>query len=277
MLGDNAAEFATPNDSMASATVDDGIDDFFIGGGNQQSSSGKEFSAFESSFPTIDAVRKKKKKPPLSDVHMALGAMMSTRFSNDGKRRARHREVPSPVPLQQLLTLPHYHHTTVDPRKQKPNQSGLSSIHPFITENPPPLNLFHNPSLNIFPLYARQWRTRRDQEIEQRAKLSASKKERTIASAKKWTDDFYEGYNRKKDQSIARSRKEAEAYIANREDTTAGGTSWERVAKLVDLSGKGTRGGAAGTGKERFRELLLGLKADKQAPGAGGYSSTLVD
>lgn len=129
----------------------------------------------------------------------------------------------------------------------------------------------------VTDLCNRQWRIRRDQEIEQRAKLSASKKETTIASAKKWTDDFYEGYNRKKDQSIARARKEAEAYVASREDTTAGGTSWERVAKLVDLSGKGTRGGAAGTGKEKFRELLLGLKADKQAPGAGGYSSALVN
>lgn len=145
---------------------------------------------------------------------------------------------------------------------------------------PPPSKSLYNPSLNFFfffPSITRQWRTRRDQEIEQRAKVSASKKEKTTASAKKWTDDFYEGYNRKKDQSIARARKEAEAYLANREDTTAGGTSWERVAKLVDLSGKGTKGGAAGTGKEKFRELLLGLKADKQAPGAGGYSSGLVD
>lgn len=49
------------------------------------------------------------------------------------------------------------------------------------------------------------------------------------------------------------------------------------MAKLVDLSGKGTRGGAAGTGKEKFRELLLSLKADKQAPGAGGYSGALVN
>lgn len=57
LLGDNAAEFATSSDNMASATVDDGIDDFFIGGGNQHSSSGKEFSAFESSFPNIEAVR----------------------------------------------------------------------------------------------------------------------------------------------------------------------------------------------------------------------------
>lgn len=59
LLGDNAAEFVTPNDTLASTTVDDGIDDFFIGGGNQQSSSGKEFLAFESSFPSIDAVSEK--------------------------------------------------------------------------------------------------------------------------------------------------------------------------------------------------------------------------
>lgn len=59
LLGENAAEFVTPNDTLASTTVDDGIDDFFIGGGNQQSSSfGKEFLAFESSFPSIDAVRR---------------------------------------------------------------------------------------------------------------------------------------------------------------------------------------------------------------------------
>lgn len=49
------------------------------------------------------------------------------------------------------------------------------------------------------------------------------------------------------------------------------------MARLVDLSGKGARGGAAGTGKEKFREILSGLKADKQAPGAGGYSGALVD
>ena len=40
---------------------------------------------------------------------------------------------------------------------------------------------------------------------------------------------------------------------------------------MVDLSGKGARGGAAGTGKERFREILIGLKKDKDAPGATGY------
>ena len=69
---------------------------------------------------------------------------------------------------------------------------------------------------------------------------------------------------------MAQTRKEAEEFMAGREDTSSGGTSWERIAKLVDLSGKGSKGGAAGTGKERFRELLVGLKKDEKAPGAGG-------
>ena len=70
---------------------------------------------------------------------------------------------------------------------------------------------------------------------------------------------------------MAKTRKDAEEFLANREDTSAGGTSWERIAKLVDLSGKGTKGGASGSEKARFRELLLSLKKDEKAPGATGY------
>jgi hypothetical protein len=58
--------------------------------------------------------------------------------------------------------------------------------------------------------------------------------------------------------------------MKSREDTTAGGTSWERIAKLVDLSGKGTVGGAAGSGKQKMRELLVSLRKDENAPGATG-------
>jgi hypothetical protein len=65
-------------------------------------------------------------------------------------------------------------------------------------------------------------------------------------------------------------QKEAEEFLAKREDTTAGGTSWERIAKLVDLSGKGATGGGEGSNKKRMREMLLSLKNDKEAPGVGG-------
>ncbi|KAF9890899.1 hypothetical protein FE257_005475 [Aspergillus nanangensis] len=116
----------------------------------------------------------------------------------------------------------------------------------------------------------REWRERRDADIARRAELSEEKKESTVKKAREDIDDFYVSYNNKTDKLRAQTRAEAEQFLANREDTSSGGTSWERIAKLVDISGKGTRGGAGGSGKERFRELLVDLKKDQNAPGAGG-------
>ena len=39
----------------------------------------------------------------------------------------------------------------------------------------------------------------------------------------------------------------------------------------MDLSGKGTKGGASGTGKEKFKEMLIDLRKDEKAPGASSY------
>lgn len=123
---------------------------------------------------------------------------------------------------------------------------------------------------NIYCTF-RAWRAQRDETLKRRSEEAASKKADTVKQAQQYIDDFYDNYNTKKEKSIAKTRKEAEEFLANREDTSAGGTSWERIAKLVDLSGKGAKGGATGTGKERFRELLTGLRKDEKAPGAGGY------
>lgn len=57
------------------------------------------------------------------------------------------------------------------------------------------------------------------------------------------------------------SRKEEEEFIAAR-DESAGGTAWERIANYVDISEKSTAGG----GPTRYRELLLSLKSDANAP-----------
>ena len=121
------------------------------------------------------------------------------------------------------------------------------------------------------PDVIREWRERRDLQIQHRDEVSHDRKQKTIQEAQQNIDDFYDNYNNKKDKEIAKTRKEAEEFLANRDDTTAGGTSWERIAKLVDLSGKGTKGGASGSEKARFRELLLSLKKDEKAPGATGY------
>lgn len=116
----------------------------------------------------------------------------------------------------------------------------------------------------------REWRDRRDLALKHRAETAEAKKQETIKAAQTAIDDFYENYNSKKDKGITGTRKEANAFLASRDDTTSGGTSWDRITKLVDLSGKGAKGGAAGTGKEKFRELLTSLKKDKDAPGASG-------
>ncbi|KXS99478.1 hypothetical protein AC578_3764 [Pseudocercospora eumusae] len=132
---------------------------------------------------------------------------------------------------------------------------------------------FQAPSYHEYeaePDVVREWRERRDLQIQHRDEVSASKKAETIKAAQEAIDEFYENYNNKKEKQIAQTRKEAEEFLKSREDTTAGGTSWERIAKLVDLSGKGTAGGAAGSGKAKMRELLISLRKDEKAPGASG-------
>ncbi|KIV90292.1 hypothetical protein PV10_07611 [Exophiala mesophila] len=116
----------------------------------------------------------------------------------------------------------------------------------------------------------REWRSKRDAEITRRDEASQRKKDETIATSQEDIDSFYESYNRKVDKQKAQTAKEAEEFLKNREDTTAGGTSWERIAKLVDLSGKGQSGGGDGSSKKKFRELLVSLKSDKNAPGVAG-------
>ncbi|KAJ5272754.1 Clathrin light chain [Penicillium angulare] len=116
----------------------------------------------------------------------------------------------------------------------------------------------------------REWRAKRDAEIARRAEVSNEKKESTVKKAQEDIDDFYVSYNNKADKHRAQTKAEADQFLANREDTSAGGTSWERIAKLVDVSGKGNVGGASGSGKERFRELLIDLRKDQEAPGASG-------
>jgi hypothetical protein len=117
----------------------------------------------------------------------------------------------------------------------------------------------------------KNWREKRDAQIAKRAEQFATQREETVKEARQNIDDFYENYNNKKEKGVNQTRKDAEQFLANREDVTSGGTSWERIAKLVDISGKGAKGGASGSGKERFRELLMSLRKDEKAPGAEGY------
>lgn len=115
----------------------------------------------------------------------------------------------------------------------------------------------------------KDWRERRNLAIQSREEIAAQKKEETETQAREAIDDFYENYNTKKERGINTTRKDAEDFLAKRDDTTSGGTSWERIAKLVDV--KGGKSGGSAEGKEKFRDLLVGLMKDENAPGAKGY------
>jgi len=199
LLGDDADQFATPNDSRMT-TVEDDDDDLLGGGAVSYGGEASGLQEFESSFPEIDT------------ANDALG------------------------------------------------QSGTIT---GATSYPPPTPQPIEESDVI-----REWRSKRTEEIARRDRISEDRKAATIAEARQAIDDFYESYNDKTAKNIAQTRKEAQEFLEKRDDTTAGGTSWERISKLVDLSGKGTAGSAAG--KERFRELLLSLRKDEKAPGASG-------
>lgn len=148
-------------------------------------------------------------------------------------------------------------------RRKRQNPSGKSiCCHSYAI-------LFHVSDFS-FSQHYREWRERRDADVARRTEVSNEKKEATIKKAREDIDDFYVSYNNKADKLRGQTRADAEQFFANREDTSAGGTSWERIAKLVDISGKGSRGGASGSGKERFRELLLDLRKDQNAPGVSG-------
>jgi hypothetical protein len=213
-LGDDAAQFATPGDNVATVADvedDDDDDDDLLGGGGGQTNGntgGEEMDMmgdFETSFPAVDT----------SNDAVAPGGTITD------------------------STLPY----------RAPSTS-------YEDEDSAPL---------------REWRERRDAQIQHIDERSAAKKSETVKAAQEAIDEFYENYNNRKDKQIAQTRKDAEEFLKNREDTTSGGTSWERIAKLVDLSGKGAAGGASGTSKARMRELLVSLRKDEKAPGATGY------
>ncbi|KAK9774242.1 putative Clathrin light chain [Seiridium cardinale] len=199
LLGDDAAQFATSNDSAAFVDTSDDL----LGGGGDASI---EQSQFQNQFPDINA-----------------GSELGPSGTITG-----------------------------------PSVSYNSGFQAQVEEEQEPEVI-------------KQWREKRDAGNAKRAEQFAQQKAETIKEAQQNIDDFYENYNNKKDKGIAQTQKEAEQFLASREDTVSGGTSWERIAKLVDISGKGQKGGANGSGKERFRELLMSLRKDEKAPGAEGF------
>ncbi|KAL9112540.1 MAG: hypothetical protein Q9227_003111 [Pyrenula ochraceoflavens] len=117
----------------------------------------------------------------------------------------------------------------------------------------------------------RQWREKRDTEIARRDEISTEKKQETITRAREDLDSFYENYNKKLDRQRGKVAEEATKFVESIDNTAAGGTAWERIAKIADLHKGGKKATEGpGAGKDRMRNLILELAKDERAPGASG-------
>ncbi|CAG8611419.1 9897_t:CDS:2 [Diversispora eburnea] len=112
---------------------------------------------------------------------------------------------------------------------------------------------------------------RQEELISKRDKESEDKKQETIAKAREAIDKFYEEYNEMKARTHEANKLDEEAFLRERDDITSG-TTWERICKHVDISNSQSKSAAKHVKDvSRFKGLLLNLKKDENAPGAGGY------
>lgn len=114
----------------------------------------------------------------------------------------------------------------------------------------------------------KEWKQRRELEIEQRENANSKKKQDIIATAQQSIDDFYDNYNNKKEQHSKDILKEEEAFLQNRDGFLTRGTLWDRVGELVSEVGEV---GDEGRDRSKFSALLKKLKGKENVPGAGGY------
>jgi hypothetical protein len=136
--------------------------------------------------------------------------------------------------------------------------------------------IFTQPLEQEEPQVIKDWRASQATEIAARDERSKATRNETITRAERSIDEFYEEYAKKKERSI-RENKDAEAdYLADLSSSLTQGTTWERIASLVELENSQSktvaRTGAGTTDLTRFKEVLLRLKREgSTAPGAGGY------
>ncbi|OBA24168.1 hypothetical protein METBIDRAFT_118879 [Metschnikowia bicuspidata var. bicuspidata NRRL YB-4993] len=116
----------------------------------------------------------------------------------------------------------------------------------------------------------KEWKARRELEIEEREKANSKKKADIIAAAQQSIDDFYDNHNNKKEEQAKQVLKEQEEFLEKRDGFLKRGTLWDRVNELVEDAGEGAD---SSRDKSRFKGLLTKLKGKENVPGAGGYAS----
>ncbi|KAG5437865.1 hypothetical protein PCANB_000580 [Pneumocystis canis] len=113
--------------------------------------------------------------------------------------------------------------------------------------------------------FFQEWKLQKEADIEKRDEQNRLKKEERIEAAKKAIESFYETYNDRKNEKVQKAREKQKEFLSNR-DNAISGTLWERVVKLLNLSDGSS--GLEDNNLLKFKELLLSLENDSNAPGA---------
>ncbi|AJS27445.1 clathrin light chain [Saccharomyces cerevisiae] len=111
-----------------------------------------------------------------------------------------------------------------------------------------------------------QWKQRRAVEIHEKDLKDEELKKELQDEAIKHIDDFYDSYNKKKEQQLEDAAKEAEAFLKKRDEFFGqDNTTWDRALQLINQDDADIIGGRD---RSKFKEILLRLKGNAKAPGA---------
>ncbi|SCU79239.1 LAFA_0B01706g1_1 [Lachancea sp. 'fantastica'] len=111
-----------------------------------------------------------------------------------------------------------------------------------------------------------EWKESRDREVKERDVVQEEAKTKLQEEAVKHMDDFYENYNRKKEQQIKSTREEAEKFLKEKQEfSSQGNSTWDRVLQLINVDDADL---VNGRDRSKFKEILLKVKGNPSAPGA---------
>ncbi|QHS73471.1 clathrin light chain CLC1 [Saccharomyces paradoxus] len=111
-----------------------------------------------------------------------------------------------------------------------------------------------------------QWKQRRAVEIHEKDLKDEELKRELQDEAVKHIDNFYDSYNKKKEQQLEDAAKEAEAFSKKRDEFFGqDNTTWDRALQLINQDDADIIGGRD---RSKFKEILLRLKGNAKAPGA---------
>ena len=111
-----------------------------------------------------------------------------------------------------------------------------------------------------------QWKQRRAVEIHEKDLKDEELKKELQDEAIKHIDDFYDSYNKKKEQQLEDAAKDAEAFLKKRDEFFGqDNTTWDRALQLINQDDADIIGGRD---RSKFKEILLRLKGNAKAPGA---------